>query len=83
MLSEVFYPGWKATIDGNRVQLERADYLITALPLPAGSHTVTYRYDPVSFRIGATGTLVSCLCALVILSGRLRRLRRVGRQPAG
>ena len=83
VLSEVFYPGWKATIDGTRVELERADYLITALPLPAGSHTVTYRYDPVSFRIGATGTLVSCLCALVILSGRLRRLRRVERQPAG
>ncbi len=67
MLSEIFYPGWRATVDGKAVPVERADYLITALPLPAGTHRVEYRYDPLSFKIGAACTLLTCAAGVVIL----------------
>jgi hypothetical protein len=79
VLSEVYYPGWRAAIDGRAVPVERADYLITALPLPAGKHHVTYRYDPISFKAGAAATGVSCLAGAVLLVRALkRRARRAG-----
>jgi hypothetical protein len=79
VLSEVYYPGWRATIDGREVPVERADYLITALPLPAGKHHVTYRYDPVSFKVGAGCTAASCLAGAVLLVRALKgRPRRAG-----
>ena len=66
VLSEVFYPGWRAEVDGRDVALERADYLITALPLGPGEHRVLYRYDPVSFKLGAAATALVCLLALAL-----------------
>jgi hypothetical protein len=76
VLSEIFYPGWKATIDGEPVQLERADHLITALPLPSGTHTVMYEYDPLSFKIGAAGSAITWLAAVSI--GLVDFRRRLG-----
>lgn len=82
LLSEVRYPGWRATVDGRQVPLERADYLITALPLPPGGHQVTYRYHPLSFRIGAWGTFSSLMIASAIVGGGFVKARR-RRRPAG
>jgi hypothetical protein len=73
VLSEVYYPGWRATIDGREVPVERADYLITALPLPAGKHHVTYRYDPISFKVGAACTAAACAAAIVMLVAARKR----------
>lgn len=73
VLSEVFYPGWRATVDGKEVPLERADYLITALPLSAGTHQVEYRYDPVSLKVGAGCTACMCAAGLWVLIGSRRR----------
>jgi hypothetical protein len=73
VLSEVFYPGWKATVDGQRVNLERADYVVTALPLQAGQHTVVYWYDPVSFKFGAGVTGIMWLSAIVATVVERRR----------
>jgi hypothetical protein len=79
VLSEVYYPGWRARIDGRDVPVERADYLITALPLPAGKHHVAYRYDPISFKVGAGCTAGSCLVGAVLLVRALKgRARRAG-----
>jgi hypothetical protein len=77
VLSEVFYPGWKATVDGAPVAIERADYLLTALPLPAGDHTIIYRFNPSSFKIGALVTAVTWLGAIgaTIFSWRRQRAR--------
>lgn len=73
LLSEVYYPGWRAAIDGRDVELERADYLITAMPLPAGSHRIAYFYDPSSFRIGMWSTAFSLLTASMVVGGSLLR----------
>ncbi|MDR0422262.1 MAG: YfhO family protein [Proteiniphilum sp.] len=52
LFSEVYYPdGWQITIDGRPVEMLRANYTLRALPIPAGRHTVEFRFDPQSIRV--------------------------------
>ena len=53
VLADQWYPGWKATIDGQPVAIERADYLFKAVRIEAGVHRVALRYSPTSFWAGA------------------------------
>src|SRR5262249_23270974 len=57
ILGEVFYPGWKAFVDGSPVKLYRAYGLVRAVSIPKGSHRVSLRYEPVSVRWGALLTV--------------------------
>ncbi|NIS84654.1 MAG: YfhO family protein [Nitrospinaceae bacterium] len=52
-LSESYYPGWRATVDGAPATIHRANYKFRALVLPAGRHRIQMEYRPVSFRLGA------------------------------
>jgi hypothetical protein len=52
VVSQAWYPGWEALVDGRRVPLYRADYVLMALAVPAGDHAVTVRYRPASVRAG-------------------------------
>lgn len=52
VMSEIFYPGWSAWVDDRDVQILRADYLLRAVELPAGTHRVRFQYDPGSFKAG-------------------------------
>jgi hypothetical protein len=61
VLSELFYPGWHAYVDGSNVQILRADYLLRAIPLIAGRHNIVFVYRPVSFLIGAVLTAFTLL----------------------
>lgn len=51
-LSDAYYPGWKAFVDAEEVPIYRANFAFRAVVLPAGSHEVTFVYDPLSFRSG-------------------------------
>ena len=64
VLTDSWYPGWKATVDGEPTEIERVDYLIRGVPVPAGSHTVEFTYEPASWR---AGWIVSALALLTIL----------------
>lgn len=66
LLSEIDYPGWQATVDGAPVEILRADYVLRAVPVAAGEHTVVFTFSPLSFRLGA---IISALAALLILAG--------------
>ena len=55
VFSEVYYPGWQATIDGQSAPIARADYILRAMYVPAGKHTIEMRFDPPS--IHATETI--------------------------
>lgn len=57
VLGDVWYPGWKAFIDGRQTNLFSAYHALRAVQVPQGKHTVVFRYDPLSFKIGATITL--------------------------
>ena len=51
-LSDVYYPGWKAYVDGNKTQVYRANFTFRSIIVPKGTHSVTFVYDPISFRLG-------------------------------
>lgn len=56
VFSEVYFPwGWHATIDGKKADIARANYVLRAIKVPAGSHTITMWFDPDSLR--ATNTI--------------------------
>jgi hypothetical protein len=50
--------GWTATVDGARVPVYRTNGFLQGVVVPAGSHEVRFRYDPMSFRVGAAASLV-------------------------
>jgi hypothetical protein len=62
VLSQAFFPGWKARVDGEERELYRANYAFTALELPAGEHEVEIRYAPASLWIGAWVSLAAAAC---------------------
>ncbi len=73
VLSDVFFPGWHATVDGRDVPIERVDYLLRGVPIGPGRHTVELAYRPASFR---AGLLVSALAALALVAAVALSRRR-------
>ncbi len=71
MLSEVYYPAWKAYVDGEPAPLYRADHLFRAVPVPAGEHTVELRYESRSLRVGTAISLLTVLALLALAAARL------------
>lgn len=51
-LSDPFYPGWEAYVDGKKTKIYRANYAFRAVVVPKGRHTITFVYVPYSFYIG-------------------------------
>jgi hypothetical protein len=80
VLGDVFYPGWKATLDGHHAELYRADSVLRAVFVPAGAHEVEFVYDPLSFRVGATLTLSTIAIAGLWILARLLLFRGPSRQ---
>lgn len=52
VLSDVFYPGWEAHIDGKPAHIFQTNYIFRGLQLPSGDHTVSFSFRPKSFAIG-------------------------------
>jgi hypothetical protein len=75
VLSEMFYPGWEATVDGHAERIHLADFLLRAVPLPAGTHRMEMRYRAPQARNGAIISLVMLLslAGLVVVARRRRR----------
>jgi len=59
ILSDTFYPGWRATIDGAPVEIQMANEAFRAIAFPAGDHTIEFRYEPRSVFIGLIVSLAS------------------------
>jgi hypothetical protein len=53
LLTDAWYPGWQAWVDGKESPIYRADYMFRAVPLEPGSHTITFEYHPSSLVWGA------------------------------
>jgi hypothetical protein len=59
ILSDTFYPGWQATVDGVPVDIQVANESFRAIEFPAGDHTIAFRYEPRSVSVGLLVSLVS------------------------
>lgn len=77
ILSEIFYPGWEATVDGQPARIYVADYLLRSISLPAGQHVIEMRYRAPAARKGA---IISGL-TLVLIGGLAIYGRRSGTRP--
>jgi hypothetical protein len=71
VLSDVWYPGWRAWVDGQPVRIYHANYLFRAVYVGAGEHVIEFRYQPISFWLGACISIVG-ICLLAILWHRFR-----------
>jgi hypothetical protein len=75
LLSETYFPGWKATIDGMSTSIFRSNYIFRGLVVPGGKHTVIFRYAPPEVWVGLIVSAISTLAALWLL---IRRERTAG-----
>ncbi len=65
-LSDTWYPDWKATIDDKTdAPIYKADYAFRAIKVPAGEHTVTFRYDDPKYTTGKTVSLATNILAVL------------------
>jgi len=70
VFSEMYYEkGWNAYIDGKLTDHFPVDYVLRALPIPAGKHTIEFKFEPEVIQTGSTITLVSSLGMLLLLIG--------------
>jgi Dolichyl-phosphate-mannose-protein mannosyltransferase/Bacterial membrane protein YfhO len=72
VLSEIYYRGWDAWIDGRRAPVERVNYLLRGLAVPAGDHHIEFVFSAHSFRAGA---VLSLFGVLLLFVGANRRVR--------
>ncbi|MDO5523704.1 MAG: YfhO family protein [Bacteroidia bacterium] len=76
VFSEIYYPkGWKITIDGQPAEMLRANYTLRALPLPAGTHTVEFRFEPTSIKV--TDTVAFAALVIMLLTAGWLVFRKV------
>ena len=61
VLTDAWYPGWEATVDGEPATIQRADILFRAVALDAGRHRIVFTFRPVSLRIGAGTSLAGLI----------------------
>lgn len=81
VFSEIYYPnGWQVSIDGQPVELARADYVLRSLYIPAGNHTIEMTFDPQSIHITETiayiATALLLIGAIILILQEKRKLAR-------
>ncbi len=77
VLSEAFYPGWRAFSDGQELPVYRTNYVQRGIPLPPGTHHVEVRYEPEPFARGSLITLVTLgMCLAGIGAGIIRSRKK-------
>jgi hypothetical protein len=80
VLSEIWYRGWEAWIDGRRAPVEKVNYALRGLAVPAGEHRIEFKFRAHSFRNGAAYSLLGVLL-LLLGAGASRSMK--GRALAG
>lgn len=67
VMSEMYYPGWRARVDGEPAAILRANAGLRAIPLEAGSHRIEMIYRPLSVTIGAAISSMAIVALAVII----------------
>ena len=70
VFSEMYYKnGWNATIDGKKVDILKVDFALRGLAIPAGKHTIEFKFEPQVVKTGSMIALVSSVGMLLLLVG--------------
>ena len=79
VFSEMYYgKGWNAYVDGKETPYVRADYALRALIIPAGKHTIEFKFEPQVVKTGSMITLFSSIGMLLLLIGGIYFQRKKG-----
>jgi uncharacterized membrane protein YfhO len=76
VLSDRYYPGWRADINGKPARIERANVVVRAVAVPPGRHIVTFRFASTPLRAGAAISLLGWAAAASWWLAALVRSRR-------
>ena len=72
VFSEMYYAdGWNATIDGKAASHFRADYVLRAMEIPAGKHTIEFKFEPQVVKTGSTIALISFIMMILLLGSAI------------
>ncbi len=82
VLTDVVFPGWEATVDGNPVGILTAYHTFRAVPVAAGAHAVRFVYRPRPFALGARISGLAWVAVLALGVGAWLRRRPAGAEPA-
>ena len=81
VISQIAYPGWYASVDGEPAAVMRANYALQAIIVGAGAHRVRFSFNPLSFRIGLFLTAIAAtVIAVCVAKSRIGIPRRECRQ---
>lgn len=84
VFSEIYYPGWKATIDGNDVPVGRVNYVLRALNMKPGNHKVELTFKPktvvMTERIANTASAILVIILVVVTIAAYRKRRTTQQQ---
>ncbi len=70
VFSEVYYDkGWNAYINGQKVPYVRADYLLRAMPLKAGTYNIEFKFEPLSYSLGNLLAIISSILLILSIIG--------------
>jgi Bacterial membrane protein YfhO len=72
VFSEIYYDkGWNAFIDGKKSDYCKVDYVLRGMPVPAGDHTIEFRFEPSSFKTGETISWIASVLAYLLLGATI------------
>jgi uncharacterized membrane protein YfhO len=72
-LSEIWYPAWKAKVDGKVTKVYKADFSFRAIDVPSGNHKITMYFDSDAFRYGMIISLTALFASICIIGFNFRQ----------
>ncbi|MET3047232.1 YfhO family protein [Flavobacterium covae] len=77
VFSEIYYgKGWNAYIDGKLVDHYRVDYILRGLPIPAGKHSIEFKFEPQVVKIGSIIALISFILMIGLIIGGIYLIKK-------
>src|SRR5262249_52157063 len=84
VLTDVWYPGWQATVNNATTPVLRANHVFRAVPVSAGANVVVFRFEPASYALGRRISFAAlAVLGVMLLAGWLATRRLPGRERPG